>query len=171
MKKIFFIFILFNFFSLFLLSSTSDENNQSVKDVNRVLDLFHKAASNADEAGYLGCMDDDAIFLGTDGNELWTKKEFALFVKPYFSKGIGWTYIPRERSVHISCENKFAWFSEKLYNDKYGELRGSGVLRKNKSGWKIVQYNMVFVIPNSCSKSVVCLIKGSSSGKTANGYK
>jgi len=168
MKKFFLIFILFIVFSLLLLSSTSDERNQSVRDVNKLLDSFHKAASVADETGYLGCMDDDAVFLGTDGSELWTKNEFALFVKPYFSKGIGWTYIPKDRAVHISQENKFAWFSEKLFNEKYGELRGTGVLRKNKSGWKIVQYNMVFVIPNSCSKSVVDLMKSKSSGKSGD---
>lgn len=136
-----------------------EKNNTDLDGINRVLDAFHKAASIADESGYLGCLDDDAIFLGTDGNEKWTKNEFASFVKPYFSKGIGWTYIPKNRSVHLSQGGKFAWFSEKLFNDKYGELRGSGVLRKNKNRWKIVQYNMVFVIPNRCSKKVVKLIR------------
>ena len=33
-------------------------------------------------------------------------------------------------------------------NDKYGELRGTGVLKLVDQDWKIVQYNLVLPMPN-----------------------
>jgi len=128
-------------------------------EVNKLLDNFHVFASKADEAGYIDSMASDGIFLGTDPDEFWTKEQFKVFVHKYFSKGIGWTYTPSKRRTFFSKNGKIAWFSEDLNNEKYGRLRGSGVLRKEDTGWKIVQYNMVFVIPNNCTSDVVSIIK------------
>src|SRR6185503_3178798 len=67
--------------------------------VARVLDDWHQAASVADGARYFGHMAEDAVYLGTDASERWTLPEFRSFCEPYFSKGVGWTYEPRERHV------------------------------------------------------------------------
>jgi ketosteroid isomerase-like protein len=128
-------------------------------DVNGVLDDWHDAASKADEERYMGHLAEDAIFLGTDATERWTKEEFLDFVHPYFSKGQGWTYIPRDRHVAFSEDGHTAWFDERLDNDKYGELRGTGVLRNESGVWKIVHYSMTFPIPNEISKNVVEIIR------------
>lgn len=158
MKKFLILFFALVMIRTFMFGITGQEPTAET-DIDHLIDGFHKAASVADQINYLKCLDEDAIFLGTDGGERWTKEEFAAFVKPYFSKGIGWTYIPKNRVVHISKERKFAWFSEKLFNEKYGELRGTGVVRRGDNGWKIVQYNMTFVIPNKCTKKIVEIVK------------
>ena len=123
--------------------------------IHEFLNRWHKAASKADAQIYLGSLDKDAIFLGTDSKERWSKDEFSRFTKKYFDQGKGWTYTARERHVYLSPENTTAWFDEKLENAKYGDVRGSGVLIKKPSGWKIVQYNLSFPIPNEIAKNVV----------------
>jgi hypothetical protein len=128
--------------------------------VSRVLDDFHAAASAADEDRYLGHLAADGMFLGTDASERWTVAEFREFVHPYFSEGRGWTYVALERHVAVSRNGRLAWFDETLRNEKYGTLRGSGVLRRTGSAWKIVQYNMTFLVPNAVAPDVVDLIRG-----------
>ena len=53
--------------------------------VAAVLDDFHAAAAQADEARYFGHLDDKAVFLGTDASERWTKAQFQAYAHPYFS--------------------------------------------------------------------------------------
>ncbi|WP_428261544.1 nuclear transport factor 2 family protein [Haliangium sp.] len=127
----------------------------AVAAVAAVLDDFHAAASAADEERYLGHMAADGVFLGTDGGERWDKDDFRAFVHPYFSQGRGWTYRPRDRHITIASGGGLAWFDELLDHDRYGELRGTGVLRAEAEGWKIVQYNLTFTIPNQVAGEVV----------------
>jgi hypothetical protein len=132
-------------------------------NINKVLDTFHQAAANADQTLYFGLLDEQAVFLGTDGTERWTKKEFADYVIPYFSKGRGWLYKPRQRNITLiqapQNEEQFAFFDELLDNKNYGECRGSGVLRLTPQGWKILQYNLSIPVPNAISNEVVGKIK------------
>lgn len=131
-----------------------------------VLDDFHAAASVADEARYLGHLAPDAIFLGTDPTERWTVEEFRAFVRPYFSKGRGWTYVATERHVTLAADGTLAWFDETLDNEKYGKLRGTGVLRKTDGQWKIVHYSMTFLVPNEVAPAVVDVIRGKAGAAT-----
>ena len=127
--------------------------------VGEILDGWHGAAANADLEAYLGAMAPDAVFLGTDGTERWTARQFADFVEPYFSKGTGWTYRPGERHVTLSRDGRTAWFDERLFNDGYGELRGTGVAVRTPEGWRIAQYNMTFVLPNDATREVVRTVR------------
>ena len=128
--------------------------------INKLLNDFHLAASKANESEYMGYLSEDSIFMGTASEEIWTKEQFRKYTHPYFSKGRGWTYIPKDRHLKFSENKRIAWFYEKLLNERYGTLRGSGVLRKEGNGeWKIVQYNMVFTIPNDVAKKVVEIIQ------------
>ena len=122
-----------------------------------VLDDFHDAASKADEERYFSHFATEGVFLGTDATERWTVEEFRKYVHPYFSKGKGWTYVPRERRVGI--DGAFAWFDEVLDNESYGELRGSGSMRRIAGEWKILQYNLTFLVPNDKAKRVVDVIR------------
>lgn len=97
--------------------------------IRQLLDDWHAAASRADGEGYFGVMEGEAVFLGTDPGERWTRAAFEGYCRPYFSKGVGWTYEPRER--HVQVQGEVAWFDELLWNDKYGDCRGTGVLRKS----------------------------------------
>lgn len=128
-------------------------------DVDSVLDDFHLAAAEADAPRYFGHFAPDGVFLGTDATERWTVPEFRKYADPYFSKGAGWKYTPSDRHVVFSANGRLAWFDERLSNPSYGKLRGSGVLRRTASGWKILQYNLTFLIPNDKAREVVDLIR------------
>ncbi|NVJ70939.1 MAG: nuclear transport factor 2 family protein [Alphaproteobacteria bacterium] len=133
--------------SLFLVLALA--THATAKDTDRaavdaVLDNFHKAASEANWGTYFGLMSDDAIFLGTDAGERWdipTFKSYALPTK-------GWTYTVRERHINFTPDGNTAWFDELLDNKSYGTSRGTGVLIRTNSGWKISQYHLTFPIPN-----------------------
>lgn len=125
------------------------------------LDAFHAAASKANLPAYTACFAPDMVFLGTDPRERWNAAEFTAFAKSYFDQGKGWTYTlgPAGRSVTIDPDGSTAWFDESLLNEKYGQCRGSGVLRKIGGRWLICQYNLAFTVPNDAADKVVQIIR------------
>jgi ketosteroid isomerase-like protein len=131
-----------------------------VEAVAAVLDDWHVAASEADEERYFSHFAPAGVFLGTDAGERWTVDEFQAYARPHFSEGRGWTYLPSDRHVVLSEDDTVAWFDESLQSEKYGQLRGTGVLRKIAGEWKLAQYNMTFTIPNDVAPDVVALIRG-----------
>lgn len=126
-----------------------------------VLTDFHDAASKADGPRYFNHMTTDAVFIGTDASERWSKPEFHAYAKPYFDKGKGWTYtaVAGRRFVTIAPDGNTAWFDEALMNEKYGECRGSGVLLREGGEWRIAQYNLTVPIPNDLMEDVAKQIK------------
>jgi ketosteroid isomerase-like protein len=116
--------------------------------VSQTLDDLHAAAGSANGPAYFSHFADDAVFLGTDPCERWTLAAFRAYADPIFDEGQGWTYFPFERHVSLSADGTLAWFDERLDNAKYGESRGTGVLRLDDCCWKIVQYALSFPIPN-----------------------
>mgnify|MGYP000653840822 CR=1 FL=1 len=135
---------------------------QSMKEeqaINKVLDQFHQAAANANAQVYLGSLTDDAIFLGTDASERWTKEQFTAFVLPYFNQDKGWLYLAKERNISLLNQSSVAFFDEVLENSNYGLCRGSGVLVLTSEGWKISQYSLSILVPNGVANQVTEQIK------------
>ena len=126
---------------------------------DKVLNMFHQAASEADFERYFSLLADNAVFLGTDAGERWTKAEFAAYVEPYFSRGRGWTYQVESRNYTVVESEGLVLFDEILSNSTYGKCRGSGVLKRGESGWQIMQYNLSIPIPNDIASKVVKQIK------------
>jgi len=131
----------------------------SEEAIAMVLDDWHAAAAAADEDRYFAHFAPDAIFLGTDASERWTVPEFLAYAHPHFAAGRGWTYAPHDRHVLLSADETLAWIDEGLTSKKYGELRGTGVLRSVDGEWKLVHYSMTFTIPNAKAQAVVSLIQ------------
>lgn len=127
--------------------------------VSKVLDKFHSAAANADGKIYFSLLTENSTFIGTDISETWNKKQFQDFAEPYFSKGKGWTYIPRERHIYFNQNKDMAWFDELLFNEKLGNTRGTGVLVMENGAWKIAQYHFTIPIPNELASGVTEQIK------------
>ena len=127
--------------------------------VTDVLDDFHLAASEADGERYFGHMTADAVFMGTDASERWTRDEFREYADPFFSKGMGWTYTMTERHVAFDDSGRTAWFDERLWNDKYGECRGTGVLVVEDGWWRIAHYNLTIPMPNDLAADFVAKIR------------
>lgn len=124
-----------------------------------VLDDFHLAAAQADEARYFGHMDEGAVFLGTDATERWTKAQFQAYAHPYFAKGKAWSFHATRRAITVSADGRTAWFDEDLATANLGPCRGSGVLALKDGAWKIVQYNLAFTVPNGVAKEVKARIE------------
>ncbi|MCP3981776.1 MAG: nuclear transport factor 2 family protein [bacterium] len=134
---------------------------EATSEVADVLDRLHRAAADADGEAYFDLFTSDAVFLGTAAEERWTIEEFQAFAQPYFSAGRGWTYVVRQggRNVVVSRGGDVAWFDEVLDNEKYGECRGTGVLRRIGDRWKIAQYNLTIPVPNEIALDVVGMIR------------
>lgn len=116
--------------------------------VASVLDELHANAAAADEERYFALFAEDAVFLGTDARERWTKAAFRRYAKPHFAKGKAWTFRAVKRAVAFAPDGVTAWFDEELWTERLGPARGSGVLALRDGRWLIVQYNLSITIPN-----------------------
>lgn len=130
-------------------------------DVDQFLDDWHKAAAEADFKAYFSKMDTDAIYLGTQYNERWTKQEFATFSKPFFDKGRAWDFSAIDRHLYHSEDNSLIWFEETL-KTWMGVCRGSGVIRNYGDSLKIIHYNLAVTISNDLVHDFVELVKNDS---------
>jgi hypothetical protein len=142
------------FFTIpFLVSSQEKEK----AEINRMLDAWHKAAADADQKAYFDEIAEDGVYIGTDATEIWTKQEFFEWSKPYFEKGKAWSFTAIKRNIYLSDDHKFAWFDE-LLQFPGGVFRGSGVLIKKDSDWKLEQYVLSLPVPNEKFKGVMEVI-------------
>jgi len=132
--------------------------------VSRVLDALHEAASRSEFDRYFSLFDGNAIFLGTDATERWTRDEFMDYARRPFAEGRGWTYHMTERHVYLADDGQTAWFDEMLTNENLGVTRGSGALVKTGSQWKIAQYNLTIPVPNQLSRKFVAEIRALTDG-------
>lgn len=117
--------------------------------IGGVLDAWHAAAAAADEDRYFSYFTPDAVFLGTDPGERWTRDEFRAWAHPHFAKGKAWSFKATSRRVTFAPDHTVAWFDERLDTPNLGPCRGSGVLVDTAAGWKIAQYNLSIPIPNA----------------------
>lgn len=128
--------------------------NDAKTIVASTLDSWHKAAAEANFEKYFGAMTDDAIFIGTDATENWTKPAFQAYAKPYFNKGKAWSFTCVERHIYFNSDKTLAWFDE-LLDTQMKICRGSGVLVLRKGQWKIKHYVLSMTIPNDSSDEVI----------------
>ncbi len=133
-------------------------------DVSATLDALHEAASEADFDRYFSLYAREAVFLGTDATERWTREEFMDYTKARFDAGTGWTYHMLERHIAIAPGGRTAWFDERLENANLGETRGSGVLVMEDGNWRIAQYNLTIPIPNEMAREVAERIRALTGG-------
>ena len=133
--------------------------------VSAVLDDWHQAAAAADEERYFGHMTDNAVFLGTDAAERWTKAQFRAYAHPYFAKGKAWSFRSVRRALTFSPDGAVAWFDEDLSTPNLGPCRGSGVLVFDGKTWRIAQYSLSVPIPNAVFDQVKKIIAAASAAK------
>lgn len=124
------------------------------KEINTLLDKWHKDAAETNFESYFDAIANDGIFIGTDATENWNKKDFMSFSKPYFDKGKAWSFTSLERNLFFSEDGKTAWFDE-LLNTQMKICRGSGVLVRINNEWKIKHYVLSMTIPNDNSSDVI----------------
>jgi len=150
MKKITLIAVIF----LTLFSWRLFPDDRRIQEIDSLLTTWHHAAAVADEKAYFGAMSDDFVFLGTDATERWNKKEFLEWSMKFFQRDSAWVFKARSRHINFSGDGNTAWFDELLDSKSYWLTRGSGVLTRTKSGWKLRQYNMALTIPNESVRHI-----------------
>ncbi|MBW1294104.1 nuclear transport factor 2 family protein [Aquimarina litoralis] len=140
------------------LNCFAQQKNEAKQDINEVLEQWHKAAADASFDTYFGLMTEDAIFIGTDPTENWDLASFKAFSKPYFDKGKAWSFSTLERNIFTQSKSNLAWFDE-LLDTQMGICRGSGILEKTNTGWKVKHYVLSIAIPNENVKETTALKK------------
>lgn len=143
-----------NLFLIILLCSINIQAQNPKEQIAKVLNNWHLAAANANFNDYMSAMTNDAVYIGTDATENWTKPQFIKFAKPYFDKGKAWSFYSLERNIYLSKDQKTAWFDE-LLNTQMKICRGSGILIKVGKTWKIQHYVLSMTIPNENSGEVI----------------
>lgn len=147
-------------FVLFLLSFTAisaQSKNKFEKEkaeISTMLDGFNIAAAKSDYEGYFNYFADESTFIGTDATEIWSKKEFMVWAKPYFDKKRTWNFTALKRNIYFSKDGKLAWFDE-LLDTQMKICRGSGVVEKINGQWKVRQYILSVTVPNDVVDKVV----------------
>jgi ketosteroid isomerase-like protein len=140
----------FGFIHLFL----SVHGQTLSQELDQLISNWHQAAAKAELEPYMDLLDEDAVFIGTEAGERWDKKSFEKFAKPYFDRKKAWSFTAVERHIHLSADQKWAWFDEVL-NTEMKLCRGSGVLVFNNGQWKIQQYVLSMLIPNEKTNEIV----------------
>lgn len=150
MKKIFslsIIAMLLIFSSSLFSQKKGFYENVQKKNVAKVLDDLNVYAAKTDYKNYFDLYAEESTFIGTDATEVWNKKEFMEWAKPFFDKGSAWNFTSLKRNISFSSDGKYAWFDEVL-DTQMKICRGSGVLEKIGNQWKIKQYVLSATIPN-----------------------
>lgn len=119
----------------------------SRKELNELINEWHKAASEANYETYFGILAEDGVFIGTDASENWQNEDFRAFSKPYFDRGKAWSFKTIERNIYVDKSGNLAWFDE-LLDTRMEICRGSGVLSKENGKWRIKHYVLSITIPN-----------------------
>ncbi len=139
-------------------TESPNEKPEAVNKIGQTLDRWHQAAADADFNTYFDLLSDDAVFVGTDASEVWDKTSFMKFAKPFFDKGKAWNFKKIKRHIHLSDTQNLAWFDETL-DTWMGVCRGSGVLQKTDTVWRIKHYVLSLTIPNDKMKEVMSVIR------------
>ena len=121
--------------------------NVQKKNISKVLDDLNAFAAAADYKNYFDLYAEESTFIGTDATEVWNKKEFMVWSKPFFDKGKAWNFTSLKRNITFSKDGTYAWFDE-ILDTQMKICRGSGVLEKIGGKWKIRQYVLSITVPN-----------------------
>ncbi|HEX4957382.1 MAG TPA: nuclear transport factor 2 family protein [Lacibacter sp.] len=124
------------------------------QQIHALLDSFNAAAARADYNRYFSYYAPDAVFIGTDATEHWNKEEFMIWSKPYFDRGRAWNFTSMQRHIYFDTTGQLAWFDELLHT-QMKICRGSGVVVKQGTDWKVKQYVLSMTIPNALVDTIV----------------
>lgn len=142
-----------------ILAQCTTENKSKeeiITQIDTTLNHWHKTAANADTT-FFDFLTEDAIYIGTDATERWTKQEFEDYAMPYFRKGRAWSFTPKKRNIYLNEKCNFAYFDEVL-DTWMGICRASGVVYFINNEWKLKHYQLAMTIPNEKVQEVLKVI-------------
>lgn len=134
-------------------SSSAEEKLQILAD------SWHQAATDANADRYFALLAPDAIFIGTDASEHWTKSAFEAFARPYFDKGKAWDFKASNRHIYVFPDENTAYWDEQL-DTWMGPCRGTGIANRQSDGsWLIQHYTLSVAVPNEKIQEFIALVK------------
>lgn len=122
--------------------------------INTLLNQWHIDAATFLFDDYFNKMTDDAVFVGTDATEVWSKAAFMRFSQPFFEQRHTWDFKPIHRNLYLDYSNHYVAFDE-LLQTWMGLCRGSGVVVRTPNGWKIKHYVLSVAVPNEDIQAVI----------------
>lgn len=135
-------------------SLAQDSRPSPEEAIRATLTKMHLAGVLADAEMYFSRLDERAVLLGTDATERWSRDELRAVLTEYFERGEGISSVPFAQEVFLADSGRWGWFDERL-RSKWGELRGTGVVRLDGDAWKVVHYHTAFPVPNDHIKTLV----------------
>ena len=127
--------------------------------VAAILDDWHLAAAQFEEERYFSHLAPEAVFVGIDEQERWSKAAFKKMAHPGFEARQIWNFKASQRHITLSPSGDVAWFDELLDASTMGTVRGAGVLVKEGKTWLIAQYALSLPIPREAFAEVRQLIE------------
>ncbi len=125
--------------------------------INALMNKWHHAAAVADETVFFDSMLPGFYYIGTDASERWEKEEMRVWSKKFFDREVAWAFTPLQRHIFLSGNKQLAWFDETL-DTWMGICRGSGVVEKTTTGWKLRHFVLSICVPNDVVNSYLPLI-------------
>ena len=113
----------------------------------RFLRDVHVAKGEGDGSRYYRMFAPEAVALGTARSERFSLAGLQAILAPYYAQGRRPISIPIEQRVYLSPDQNLAWFEELIERQQLGLMRGTGVMRRAGDTWKLVHYNLMFVVP------------------------
>jgi ketosteroid isomerase-like protein len=127
--------------------------------VAAVLDDWHLAAAQCEEERYFSHLAPEAVFVGIDEQERWTKPAFRKWAHQGFVSRQIWTFKATQRNISLAPSGEVAWFDELLDATNMGKARGSGILVKAGDTWLIAHYVLSLPIPREAFAEVRQIIQ------------
>lgn len=125
--------------------------------ITHTLDEWHAAASLGDSSGFFSRMTPDAVYIGTDATERWTRTSMGKDLGKHFDGKKAWHFIASNRHYAATGNPNVIHIDENLQT-WMGPCRGSGLVRKINGKWYISLYNLANTVPNAHIKEYVSLL-------------
>ncbi len=109
-----------------------------------VLADFYSAVAQADPGRAFAHLAPEAMLFGPDAADRFDVRQ----LRQRFAEVKDWLVEPFELHVAVSFDESLAWFDGRLESRHLGELRSSGVLRREAGEWKIVQLHVALPVPD-----------------------
>jgi len=135
------------FLFMFVPAFATDSDSQTMQKLSQFIDEWHDDAAHARMA-YFDKMTPDAVYIGTDKSERWTRDEFKVWAKPAFNRPVAWAFTVLQRHVAMTEDQSVIWFDEQLQT-QMGICQASGVVRHTADGFKIAHYQLSLTVPNA----------------------
>ena len=122
------------------------------------LSSVEPVAAIGDSVGFFSRMTEDALYLGTDETERWTRTTMGKDLGKFFNGKKAWHFIAYNR-IYTALDDKNTILFDESLKTWMGPCKSTGMLRKVKGKWLISYYNLNVAVSNAVVKDYLKLLK------------